>query len=223
MYYSYIFIIFTLLTHPLSADDFTKLNPPLTKKMQENRAKAKECDTPAKTKEKFTNSFQYGCFCGKDYPLIRHASRKNYKDLNKTEREELIAQYYSIKPYDSIDESCMKHDICYIYRGREEQACNDAIYHNLKELKLIFKAKEERSNPTAKQCRLLSADMASFFRTIFSTGEDISLLRYGMFAMTTPMTLGGKIIQKTPLILDDNDGYPPMGVKCLIHPTTPID
>ena len=216
MYYSYIFIVLTLLTYPLFPDSFAELNLPLTKEMRENRANAKECKNPTKIKEEFTNSFQYGCFCGKDYPLIKHSSNKNYKDLNKTQREELINQYYKIKPYDSIDESCMKHDICYIHRGKEEQACNDAIYHDLKELKLIFKAREDSSYPKAKQCRVLSGDMASFFRTIFSTGEDISLIRYGMFAIITPITLGGKIIQKTPLILNNKGDYPKEGVKCLI-------
>jgi hypothetical protein len=213
-YYLYIFIL-TLLIHPLSADDFSQLNPPLTQEMKRNQADARECTHPAKVKDKFTKNFQYGCFCGKNYPKIRHKSNKNYKKLNKRERRELITQYYKLKPYDSIDESCMKHDICFIYRGREEQACNDAIYHDLKELKKIFQAKEETSTYLAKQCRVLSSDMASFFRSIFGTGEDISLLRYGMFAMTTPLTMGSKIVQKSSSLLDDEDNYPSIGERCL--------
>ncbi len=220
MYYLYISVLI-LLIHPLSADDFSRLNPSLTEEMKINQADAKECNYPSKVKNRFTKNFQYGCFCGKDYPNIRHKSNKNYKELNKKERTELITEYYKIKPYDSIDESCMKHDICFIYRGGEEQACNDAIYHSLKELKKIFRAKEEKSNPLAKQCRVLSSDMASFFRSIFGTGEDISLLRYGMFAMTTPFTMGGKMVQKSALLLDDNDNYPEEGEKCFISQKNP--
>jgi hypothetical protein len=218
MYHQFILSIPTILAlflcH-LSADELSQLNPPLTKEMKINQTEAIECGSPAKVQEKFTKNFQYGCFCGKDYPQIQHPSKKNYKELNAKEREELIAQYYKIKPYDSIDESCMKHDICFIYRGREEQACNDAIYHDLKELKKIFQAKEETSTHLAKQCRVLSSDMASFFRSIFGTGEDISLLRYGMFAMTTPLTMGSKIVQKSSSLLDDEDNYPSIGERCL--------
>lgn len=215
MYKIYLFTILTLLTYTLSANEFTKLNPPLTQKTKEIISHAEDCRFPAKAEEKFTKSFQYGCFCGKDYPHIKHPSLKEYKDLNKKEKEELINQYYAIKPYDSIDESCMKHDICFIYRG-EEQECNDAIYHELKELREIFKAKEKKSNPTAKECRVLSADMASYFRTIFSIGENVSIIKYGVFAMMTPLTLGGKIIQKTPLMVEEKGNYPDEGVRCLV-------
>ena len=209
LHYSYFFITITLFLTSLNANE-------LTLKIQETRTEAMVCSNPKVAKENLTPTFGYGCFCGKDYPHIEHPSEKNYKDLNDKEREELIAQYYLIKPYDSIDELCMKHDICYIEKGEEAQECNDDIYHNLKKLKVEFKAQERKSDPTAKQCRVLVSDMASFFRTIFGIGDNISLLRGGMFAMTTPFTIMSKGLQKTTGVLKENSNYPEEGVKCLI-------
>jgi hypothetical protein len=201
----------------LNADDFSLLNPSLTKEMKTNREHAILCKNPATAKENFSDTFSYGCFCGKGYPNIKHSSKKSYKKLNRKQREELIAQYYLIKPYDSIDEICMKHDICYIYRGREDQACNDAIYHSFKEIQHLFRAKENKNDPKQKQCRVLASDMASFFRTIFGTGENISMMRFGTFAMTTFMVMARKSIQKSSGMLDSVEDYPSSGEKCLIE------
>ena len=209
LHYSYFFIIITLLSTSINANE-------LTLKIRTNQAEATVCSHPKVAKENFTPTFGYGCFCGKNYPNILHPSKKDYKDLNDKEREELIGQYNLIKPYDSIDALCKKHDICYIKRGEADQGCNDDIYHNLKELKSQFKAQERENNPTAKQCRILVSDMASFFRTIFGVGDNISILRSGVFAMTTPMTIMSKGLQKTTGILSDNSNYPDEGIKCIV-------
>ena len=206
---SYFFIIITLISTSLNA------NEPMLK-IRQSHTEAMVCSHPKVAKENFTPTFGYGCFCGKDYPHISHPSQKNYKDLNDKERKELIDLYYRIKPYDSIDAICQKHDICYIEKGGENQSCNDDIYHNLKVLKRAFKAEERNNNPTAKQCRILVSDMASFFRTIFGTGDNVSLFRSGIFAMTTPFTIMSKGVQKTTGILSDNSNYPDEGIKCII-------
>ena len=208
-------LIITVLFTQLNADDFKRLNPSLTEDMKTNRKNATVCSNPAKAKENFSDTFSYGCFCGKGYPNVKHASKKSYKRLNHSQREELITQYYLIKPYDSIDEICMKHDICYIHRGREDQACNDAIYHSFKEIQGMFRAKESKSDPKQKQCRVLVSDMASFFRTIFGTGENISMMRFGTFAMTTFMVMARKSVQKSSGMLDSEDDYPLAGERCL--------
>ncbi|HIM94798.1 MAG TPA: hypothetical protein EYM49_07195 [Campylobacterales bacterium] len=216
MKFLYIFIIFTLFTYFSSADNFSKLNPPLTQKMQTNRTNSTVCDAPVMAKDSFTDSFHYGCFCGEEYPALEHSSKKSYKDLNQTEKEELITQYYNIKPYDSIDESCQKHDICYIAQGEESQSCNKAIYKSLKSLKKIFKARESEDDPTQKQCKVLASDMASFFKTIFSKGEDISFIQYSILAMTTPITMASKSIQKSTGVFSGDNDYPSEKVKCFI-------
>ena len=210
LHYSYIFIIITLFLTSINANE-------LSPEIRENRVEAMVCSNPKVAKENFAPTFGYGCFCGEDYPNIWHPSKKDYKDLNDREKEELIAQYYLIKPYDSIDALCRKHDICYIERGEEDQGCNDDIYHNLRELKRQFKEQERKGDQTAKQCRILVSDMASFFRTIFGVGDNISLLRGGMFAMTTPITIMSKGLQKTTGILSDNNNYPDEGIECIIN------
>ena len=220
MHHLYIIITVTLCLSLIKAEtkNFSQLNPPLTEEMKINRVNATLCSNPAVAKEEYTNSFHYGCFCGKGHPNIEHYSNKNYKDLNKTEKEELVAQYYSIKPYDSIDESCQKHDICYIYKGRKNQVCNDAIYRDLKELKKIFKEEESRDNPTSKQCKILTADIADVFKTIFWTGDDISMFRLSIFAMITPIIVANKGMKKSVEIINSDNRYPSKGVKCLIPP-----
>ncbi|MCK5854778.1 MAG: hypothetical protein KAG56_06115 [Sulfurovaceae bacterium] len=210
LHYLYFFMIFTLLLTPINANE-------LTKQMHENKAKSTVCTNPKVAKEDFTPNFGYGCFCGEDYPNIQHPSKKNYKNLTSKEREELIAQYYLMKPYDSIDRLCMNHDICYIYKGEEDQSCNDTIYHRLKELKREFKKQEDKDDPTQRQCRILVSDMASFFRTIFGIADNISLLRGGVFVMTTPMTIMSKGLQKSKGILSDKSNYPKEGIQCLIE------
>jgi hypothetical protein len=201
----------------LNAEDyFDRLNPSLTKIMKINQQNAKVCKNPAVAKENFDANFRYGCFCGKGYPYIIHKSKKSYKKLNRREREELISQYYKIKPYDSIDELCMKHDICFIYEGREDQICNTAIYDGLRGLEEYFEKERRGKNPKrARRCQRLVSDISSIFGTVFGAGDNISPMKFGIFAMiTTPMTVVSKGIQKSAKMLDDGSTYPLANEKC---------
>lgn len=213
-YLSLLLTIFFFLLSPLHADDFERLTPKLTKEMKQSQTHAQPCVNPAVAEEKFYDRFRYGCFCGKGYPKIVHPSKKHYTKLNQEEMEELITQYFSIKPYDSIDEACMKHDICYIYRGGEDEKCNDAIYTTLKELKNTF-SKVENSKKE-KRCRALASDISSYFQTIFGIGDNATMFRFGVRAMTTPMTMASKVVQKTVQSVNSDGIYPLAGETCWI-------
>ena len=218
MSYLPLFITFIFFFTQLNANDFDILNPKPNKQMQKNKASAIVCTNPAVAEDKFDTTFRYGCFCGKGYPNIQHSSQKPYRYLDATQREQLIAQYYAIKPYDSIDEACMKHDICYINKGIEDQRCNDALYANLRNIEDVFDSKQEAKNSASleRRCQILASDIASVFRTVFATGENISKIRLGMLAVTTPLTLASKTLQKTSRTMQDNANYPLVGEKCLI-------
>jgi len=209
-----LFLLFSLL----QADDFERLNPRLTKEMKEARNKAKPCVSPAVAEAKFDDGFRYGCFCGKGYPNLKHPSKKDYRKLNRTETEELITQYYEIEPYDSIDETCMKHDICYIYRGGEDQMCNDALYNNLREIEdAFFQVRLKKKNyKKEEQCRVLASDIGSFFKTIFGVSDNASMFHIGMLMVTTPITVASKGIQKTSHGMNNDSSYPLKGERCLI-------
>lgn len=214
---SLLLMILFFLT-PLHSDDFERLNPRLTDEMNESQSHAKLCDTPAVAEEKFDDSFKYGCFCGKGYPDIIHPSKKHYTKLNREEAEELITQYYAIKPYDSIDEVCMKHDICYIYRGGEDEMCNDAIYTTLREIADAFLEvrMHHKSYEKEERCRVLASDMGSYFKSIFGVGDNISMFSFGMRAMTTPMTMASKAVQKTAHGMNTDSTYPLAGEHCWV-------
>ena len=214
----YIFLGIILLFYLNAGDYFDRVNPPMTKEMKINQRDAKPCAYPIVAKETFSSDFRYGCFCGKGYPDIKSPSNKKYSQLNYQERKELVSQYYKIKPYDSIDELCMKHDICYIYKGREDQSCNDALYNSLRDLEEYFK-RESRLNKSKKalRCKRLALDISSVFRTIFGAGDNISFIRFGFFGMvTTPMLVASKVIQEPSRIFYNSSIYPLLGERCNI-------
>lgn len=219
MNYRFFLILFTLLFTDLQADDLDRLTPPLTKEMKANEANATLCNRPAMAQEKFGESFRYGCFCGEAYPNIQHPSQKNYKELNQKEKEELITQYYGMKPYDSIDQACMQHDICYINKQRKDQSCNDALYKRLRTIKKYFnnQPNERKSDSKERRCSQLSSDMASVFKTIFATGDNISMIRFGTLSMTTPMTIATTTIEQSSRTLHDGEEYPLRDERCLVE------
>ena len=59
---------------------------------------ANSCENPAVASDDLNTQFRYGCFCGKNYPTIEHPSKKAYKELNTTQRQELI----NIQTYSSL-------------------------------------------------------------------------------------------------------------------------
>ena len=214
MNYTLSLILFTLIFSPLQAKDFTTLNLPLTQEMKENQSTATTCTSPALAKKKLPEKFRYGCFCGQNYPLIEDSSSTSYKKLSHDQKEHLIAQYYKITPYDSIDKACMLHDICYITKGENTQMCNDALYSNLIEIKKAFKkaSKDKGRKSKERRCKNLSSDMASIFKTIFTAGTDTPLPRIGAFLFNTPITLTSKLIH--------NSHYPLQGEACRLEDLT---
>lgn len=134
--------IVTILTPSLYAESFQQVNPAPTKTMQENIKNAQPCPNPAPATENISGEFKYGCFCGKNYPIIADNEPKAYKKLDKQERLEMIEEYYKVKPYDDIDAVCQQHDICYFYKGKNAKSCNEAIHHELRSLVDAFRKKK---------------------------------------------------------------------------------
>jgi len=212
-----IILVLLLFVNDLYSNDFERLNSSPTQEMLLNRENAKLCNNPAMAKENFDNDFKYGCFCGKNYPYIKSDTKKDYKDLNRRERDKLITKYYAIKPYDDIDNLCMQHDICYIYEGREDQLCNDVLYSEMRLLsnKFYEEARGQNSDSKAMRCERLSSDIAVIFKTIFGAGNNLSMMRFGMFMMVnTPMTVMSKAVQKMSHGMNNSPLYPFQNEKC---------
>jgi hypothetical protein len=210
-------IIILITLNFLYANDFARLNSSPTIQMLQNQKNAKPCSNPAKAKENFDSDFRYGCFCGKKYPNIVSDNNESYQTLGRVQRDKLIEKYYKIKPYDDIDALCMQHDICYIYEGREDQLCNDVMYSSLRDLsdKFYEQARGEDSNSKAMRCQRLSSDIGAIFKTIFGAGDNLSMMRFGMFMMiNTPMTMVSKGIQKASHGMNDSPTYPLEGERC---------
>ena len=205
----------------LSAKDpFADLNPPLTPQMQKAKTAARECSHPAMAEEKFDKSFRYGCFCGEDYPKIKLTLDKPLEAYTYSERKAVIARYYAIKPYDSVDAACQAHDICYIYNGEDDQECNDAFYRRLRQIYDAYDHTPEGGKPGTKawRCRMLASDLAAIFKTIFTAGDDISASRFSIFAMITPFTIANKMVQKSALSFSERSGYPLPNERCDVDP-----
>ncbi len=216
------FVILLALSIPhallFAKDPFTDLNPPLTPQMQKARERAIECKNPAIAEEKFDKSFRYGCFCGEDYPKIEPTVDKPVEELTYTERKALIARYYAIKPYDTIDAACQSHDICYIYNGEDSQECNDAFYRRMQQVYDAYDKTPEGGKPGTKawRCRMLASDLSAIFKTIFTAGDDISASRFSIFAMITPFTIANKIVRESALTFSERSGYPLPHERCNI-------
>jgi len=181
---------------------------------------ASSCENPAVASDDLNKKFRYGCFCGENYPNIEHPSKKGYKELNKTQRAELIEEYKKIDAYDDIDEVCKEHDICYIEHGREAKVCNDNIYTQLNIIEEQFD-KESDNNLSNEQCKNLAFDIGSVFHTIFSPSDDEdTFFDFGMLMVNGAITATNKFVQESADTISDNaPRYPALDEKCLLdHP-----
>jgi hypothetical protein len=177
------------------------------------------CEEPATAYNSLTTQFRYGCFCGRDYPNIEHASEKSYKELTTTERNELIVQYQEIDAYDDIDALCKEHDICYISQGKEAKVCNATIYSKLRTIEKKFRDVKE-ANLSHMQCKNLAYDIGSVFHTVFSPADDEnSIFDVGMLMLNGAITAMNKMIQESVDILDSTSRYPMAQQKCLLNST----
>ena len=177
----------------------------------------KSCNYPAVATDNFGKKFRYGCFCGENYPNIQHPSKKDYRDLNLTEKQELIAKYNAIAPYDDIDKVCQEHDICFIIFGKKAKSCNDTIYDELNILSDKFQQKEDNGK-IYKQCKNLTKDMRSVFHTIFApSDDDDTLFDIGILMINGALTAFNKGFQESlDILTKEEERYPPLGVKCNI-------
>lgn len=198
-------------------DDFARIISSPTPEMQSNINNATQCSNPAPAKENLDSDFRYGCFCGKNYPNIVSKSGKSYRKLDRDERDKLIEKYYKIKPIDAIDKLCQKHDICYISTGREDPICNDILFDELKKLSNHFyeEAKDRDKKAKAMRCERLAYDIARVFKTVFTSRENLSLTRMGIFMMiNTPITVVSKSIQSGARGFNDDTQYPHPNERC---------
>ena len=210
-------LIFTLILTLAHADNFKRVNPNPDDTMLENQKNAKPCSSPIEANEELSEDFKYGCFCGKKYPKIDDNSTEDFRELSKEKRVELIEKFYAVEPYDDIDAICMQHDICYLYKGKKAKVCNDTIYDELYDIAEEF----DDANKTLEneQCRNLSVDMASVFKTFFAMADDEdSIFDFGMSMISTGITVANKGLQESVDTFSDNeDRYPKNGHKCLIN------
>ncbi|CAA6807220.1 MAG: Unknown protein [uncultured Sulfurovum sp.] len=215
MKYKLLFAL-TLTFSLLNGYSFEKINPSPSKKMLENQLKAQTCTSPVMASETISEDFKYGCFCGKNYPITDNNKTKDFRKLKKNERIKLIETFYSIKPYDDIDKICMQHDICYLYKGKKSKACNRAIYSELKSLSKEFKVHNELKKN--RQCKYLSNDIASVFRTIFASSDDkMNMLEFGSLMFNTSITIAQKTVEKSfETVTQQDQRYPPKEERCLI-------
>lgn len=198
------------------------VTPPLTPLLKSSLSSAVECKSPVTAKVRLNpSSFRYGCFCGVGYPIVSHPSGKSKNELTLKERDELIAEYYKIKPVDDIDKACQNHDVCLIYKGRYDQDCNDTL---LQELDLITDAMDTRrgylnTDSLEWRCEILSNDMSAFFHTIFTQGQSDSLGRqFGEVLarlINTPILL--TVVGITRPLIWANKPYPLKGEKCIVQ------
>jgi len=175
------------------------------------------CSDPAVASADLNRPFRYGCFCGEEYPNI---APKNYHDLNRSQRQLLIAKYRIISPYDDIDKLCQAHDICYIQEGRHAKSCDQKLYKDLNDLEAKFQA---QATPTAQQCQNLVNDIGSVFNTIFAPSDDDDTpFDLGALMLNGAITASNKMLQESADTLSDANlsAYPPKGVKCLRPKTT---
>ncbi len=182
---------------------------------------ANSCENPAVASDDLNSKFRYGCFCGENYPKIEHSSKKSYKELNTTQRLELIEKYQKIDAYDDIDEVCKEHDICYIKHGREAKVCNDNIYTQLNRIEeQFYKASDD--NMSNEQCKNLAFDIASVFHTIFSPSDDEdTFFDFGMLMVNGAITATNKLVQESADTISDNaPRYPAINQKCLLDVLT---
>ena len=180
---------------------------------------ATPCNDPAIANDNLSQKFRYGCFCGEHYPEIEHPSKKSYRILNATERQELIEQYNSIDAYDDIDEACKIHDICFVQYGKQAKVCNDNIVENLTDIKNKF-SKKTNNNITDAQCQNLAFDISSVFHTIFSPADDEdTIFDFGMLMFNGAITAMNKLGQETADTFSYYHAprYPAKGVKCLVE------
>jgi chaperonin cofactor prefoldin len=103
-----------------------------------------------------------------------------------------------------------------LYQGKKAKACNNAIYDEL--YLLINKFEEANQTLENKQCQNLSSDIASVFKTIFTTADDEnSIFQLGALLFNTSLTVARKTLEESvDTIIEQGARYPQKDKKCLV-------
>jgi hypothetical protein len=165
-------------------------------------SRAEVCRDPAPARVEVSPGFRYGCFCGGGYPGFRDPSGKKPQQLGRKEREKLVARYYAVEPVDAIDAACRAHDVCYVWKGQPDEACNDAFASTMKELRATFQ-EEGR-----ERCAGLALDLRLAARAVFPSAsfhdKAVKVLRAPLTAVEAMLVGAGALW----------DGYPHPGERC---------
>ncbi len=129
---------------------------------------AKDCQSPISPKEKLSRRFKYGCFCGKDYPALRHSSGRQGLDLSLAERAELVKAFLEVRPLDAIDSACQKHDICWVRFGNSQLSCNKEFIAELDNLSAGWKERISFFDVKSLEfrCQFLARDLSFATMTV---------------------------------------------------------
>lgn len=94
---------------------------------------------PDKITESESSGFMpiHGHFCGPGHPKLFTVSKRDR-----------IQELENIKPFDDIDASCKRHDICYEQNGFGNNACDRKLINDLKALRLNWPCSSLRLNIT---------------------------------------------------------------------------
>jgi hypothetical protein len=108
-----------------------------------------------------------GCFCGLNFPNLPTSGNGSPASLSASEREAIIAEYYSIRPIDDIDSVCRDHDVCWILRGDGDGRCNDEFRERLRFVRwAMLNAAFRQAKLIYQRCSVLAGDMETAFLTI---------------------------------------------------------
>lgn len=136
-----------------------ELRPALSEDLQNAQAMSKVCARPFRASNPGPN-FRYGCFCGKGYPaLVANSAASSPK-------QDLIRQYYEIKPIDSIDAACRDHDVCWVMHGDGDGRCNEEFNATLEYIGDYLNSQYKRGNAANLRCQILAGDVRGPFLTL---------------------------------------------------------
>lgn len=179
---------------------------------------AKDCQNPISPKQKVSSGFKYGCFCGKDYPALRHSSGRQGLDLSFAEKAELVKAFLEVRPLDAIDSACQKHDICWVRFGNSQLFCNKEFIAELKTLRAGW---EERISffdvkSLEFRCLSLARDLSFATMTVMQgVTEDQGELAAANLAKLISLPITTLYAINTFLLGAIGGSYPTAGERCV--------
>lgn len=159
-------VVLLSVTLTMSCAELPRNDAPLTAGedsplIRRARSEAQPCADRAAGKLKLSADFKYGCFCGLGHPQIAVPP----EPMTDAQRDEVVAQYYRIEPWDDVDRACREHDVCWVLRGEGDGRCNEQLDERLRSLGKTFKTSDTQSK--GWRCHILSSDISLLFSTGF--------------------------------------------------------